>query len=170
VGTPKVVDPDGVTWNVRRRWYPWRRNMSFRELLAHAQSDDAEADAGQADAEKPEESSLPRNVVGKVFFVVLAAVVWVVFHVGKVLFYTAVVALFLVISVIELILELAVMPITLVLRLVGAAEWPVEIDRNGRHFGTRHAKDYGTAGELRDGLVGEIQAGELASDHQAAAA
>ncbi len=157
MGTPKVVDPDGITWNVRRRWYPWRRNMSLRELWAYTQSEDAEPE--QTDAVEPEDSSLPRNIVAKVFFVVLAAVVWVVYSLGKVLFYTAVVALFLVISVVELILEIIVMPITLALRVMGAAKWPVEIDRKGKHFGTRHAKDYGSAGELRDDLVGQIQAG-----------
>ena len=88
---------------MRRRWYPWRR-----------------------------------NIVAKVFFVVLAAIVWVVFHVGKVLFDTA--------------------------------KWPVEIDRKGKHFGTRRAKDYGAAGGLRDGLVAQIQAGRLVSDQQASAA
>ena len=61
--------------------------MSLRELWAYTQTDDAEPEPAQADAEKPEDSSLPRNVVAKVFLVVLAAIVWVVFHVGKVLFY-----------------------------------------------------------------------------------
>jgi hypothetical protein len=54
--------------------------------------------------------------------------------------------------------------------LIGAAKWPVEIDRKGKHFGTRRAKDYGAAGELRDGLVAQIQAGRLVSDQQASAA
>jgi hypothetical protein len=170
VATPKVVDPDGITWNVRRRWYPWRRNMSLRELWAYTQSDDTDAEPDQTDAVEPEDSTLPRNIVAKVFFVVLAGIVWVVYSVGKVLFYTAVVALFLVISVIELILEIVVMPVTLILRAVGAAKWPVEIDRRGKHFGTRHAKDYGAAGELRDGLVAQIQAGRLAPDQQTSAA
>jgi hypothetical protein len=170
VGTPEVVDPHGIAWNVHRRWYPWRRNMSLRELWAHTQSDDTDAEPEKTDAVESEDSSLPRNIVAKVFLVVLAAVVWVVFHVGKVLFYTAVVALFLAISVIELILEIIVMPVTLVLRVIGATKWPVEIHRKGKHFGTRHAKDYGAAGELRDGLVTQIREGKLVSDQQASAA
>lgn len=169
MGTGNVVDPAGVAWIVRRRWYPWRRNMSLRELLAYTKND-TQQEPEATDAEKPEESSLPRNVVAKVFFVVLAAIVWVVYGVGKMLFYMAVVVLFLIISLMELVLELLVMPITLVLRVLGVSRWPVEIDRQGKHFGTRHAKDYGAAGELRDGLVEQIQGGDLPSDQQASAA
>jgi hypothetical protein len=141
--------------------------MSLRDLWASTQK---ESEPEPTDEATPEDSALPRNVVAKVFFVVLAAVVWVVFHVGKVLFYAAVVALFLVISLIELALELVVMPVTLALRLVGVARWPVEVVRHDKHVDTRHAKDYAAAGELRDDLVAQIRDGELAADQQASAA
>jgi hypothetical protein len=167
VGARIVVDPDGVTWNVRRRWYPWRRHMSLREFWTSTPTEPTPEPPEEAE---PEDSSLPRNVVAKVLLVALAAVVWVVYHVGKVLFYTVVVVLFLVISLIELALEIVVMPITLALRVVGAARWPVEIGRQGKHFGTRHAKDFPAAGELRDGLAARIQRGDPPSDQQASAA
>jgi uncharacterized membrane protein YgcG len=141
--------------------------MSIRELWATTQK---ESEPEPTDADEPEDSSLPRNIVAKVFFVVLAAIVWVVYSVGKVLFYTAVVVVFFVISLVELALELVVMPITLALRVLGMARWPVEIGREGRHFGTRHAKDYAAAGELRDGLATQIEGGHLPSDQQPSAA
>jgi uncharacterized membrane protein YgcG len=141
--------------------------MSIRELWATTQK---ESEPEPTDADEPEDSSLPRNIVAKVFFVVLAAIVWVVYSVGKVLFYTAVVVVFFVISLVELALELVVMPITLALRVLGMARWPVEIGREGRHFGTRHAKDYAAAGELRDGLATQIEGGDLPSDQQPSAA
>lgn len=141
--------------------------MSLRELWATTQKD---SPPEPTDAEAGEDSSLPRNVVAKAFFVVLAAIVWVVYSLGKVLFYTAVVVLFLVISVAELVLEIIVMPITLALRVLGLAHWPVEITRQGKHFGTRRAKDYAAAGELRDGLVAQIRVGDLPPDQQPSAA
>ncbi len=151
-----VVDPDGVQWTVRRRWYPWRRALSLRDLWSSTPGGrTADADA--------EESSLPKNFLLKAFFVVAAAIVWVIYSVGKLLFYTVVVVLFLVASVIELILALAVMPITLLLRLIGQGRWPVEIGRQGEHFGTRHAGDFAAAGELRDAMITEIERGVLPS-------
>ena len=61
------------------------------------------------------------------------------------------------------------MPIALVRRLIGAVKWPVEIVRQGKHFGTRQAKDCGAAGDLH-GLVTQIRNGGLASDQQTSAA
>lgn len=145
--------------------------MSMRELWAYTQNDSQnESEPSPTDAETPADSSLPRNIVAKVFFVVLAALVWVGYTVGKVLFFAAVVVLFFVISVIELVLELVVMPITLTLRVLGMARWPVEIGCQGKHFGTRHAKDYAAAGELRDGLATQIEGGDLPSRQHPSAA
>jgi hypothetical protein len=31
VATRQVVDPAGVHWRVRRRWYPWRRALPLRD-------------------------------------------------------------------------------------------------------------------------------------------
>lgn len=159
-----AVDPDGVEWSVRRRWYPWRRALSLRDLWS------ASPAGKKAGTEEPaEESTLPRNVVLKVFFIVAAAIVWIVYSVGKVLFYTAVVILFLAGSVIELVLAIIVMPITLLLRLIGQSRWPVEIGRQGEHVATRHAADFAAAGELRDGLLTDIGRGVLPTDSKSPA-
>jgi hypothetical protein len=163
-----AVDPDGVEWTVRRRWYPWRRALSLRDLWSSTPGGKkAEPDAGEAtDAE---ESSLPKNFLLKAVVIVAAAAVWIVYGAGKLLFYTAVVLLFLAGSLIELAFAVAIMPITLLLRLIGQARWPVEIGREGEHFGTRHAGDFAAAGELRDALITEIGRGVLPAAEAASA-
>jgi len=40
--SPAAVDPAGVEWSVRRRWYPWRRMLSLRDLWSSASREDAE--------------------------------------------------------------------------------------------------------------------------------
>jgi hypothetical protein len=153
-----IVDPDGVPWTVRRRWYPWRRALSLRDLVSNPPG---ATKAEPAESQPAEETALPRNVLLKALFIAAAAIVWVGYAVGKVLFYTAVVVLFLVGSVIELVLALVVMPITLLLRVIGQNSWPVEVSRQGEHVATRHAPDFAAAGELRDATIAEIERGEL---------
>ncbi len=164
-----TVDPDGLQWTVRRRWYPWRRALSLRDLWSATPGGKKADTSGSPEAAEPsdaEESSLPKNFLLKAFFIVAAAIVWVVYSVGKLLFYTVVVLLFLAGSVIELLLALAVMPITLLLRLIGQGLWPVEIGRQGEHFGTRHAEDFAAAGELRDAMIAETERGVLPVEHK----
>jgi hypothetical protein len=173
-----VVDPGGVQWTVRRRWYPWRRALSLRDLWSStpggkkAGGEEADGKKAEADADEAtgaEESALPKNFLLKVFVIVTAAAVWVVYGAGKLLFYTVVVLLFLAGSLVELALAVLVMPITLLLRLIGQARWPVEIGRHGEHFGTRHAGDFAAAGELRDKLITEIGSGVLPAAEKASA-
>lgn len=152
----KVVDPAGVTWRVSRRWYPWRRNFSLRDFLT---SEPKAEPAAPAEPVKADEPDLPKNIVGKVLFLLLGVVVWIVVGVSKVVFYTGVVVLFLAISLVELVLALLIMPIAVLLRLAGMARWPIEIGRGGKHFTTRHAGDFGAAGALRDRLAEDIAAG-----------
>ena len=154
-----AVDPDGVEWSVRRRWYPWRRALSLRDLWSSTPG--GKKTETETEATESEESTLPKNVLLKAFFIVAAAIVWVVYSVGKLLFYTAVVVLFLVGSIVELAVALVVMPITLLLRVIGQSRWPVEIGRQGEHVLTRHAEDFAAAGELRDGLIADIGRGLL---------
>ncbi|KQY07167.1 hypothetical protein ASD37_13905 [Mycobacterium sp. Root135] len=154
-----AVDPDGVEWSVRRRWYPWRRALSLRDLWSSTPG--GKKAASEADSTEPEESALPKNFLLKAFFIVAAAIVWVVYSIGKLLFYTAVVVLFLVGSIVELAVALVVMPIALLLRVIGQSRWPVEIGRQGEHVLTRHAEDFAAAGELRDGLLTDIGRGLL---------
>ena len=154
-----AVDPDGVEWSVRRRWYPWRRALSLRDLWSSTPG--GKKTESEADSTEPEESTLPKNFLLKAFFIVAAAIVWVVYSIGKLLFYTAVVVLFLVGSIVELAVALVVMPIALLLRVIGKSRWPVEIGRQGEHVLTRHAEDFAAAGELRDGLLTDIGRGLL---------
>lgn len=160
-----AVDPDGVEWSVRRRWYPWRRALSLRDLWSSTpggkKTELAKAEAEETGTAESEESTLPKNFLLKAFFIVAAAIVWVVYSVGKLLFYTAVVVLFLVGSIVELAVALMVMPIALLLRAIGQSRWPVEIGRQGEHVLTRHAEDFAAAGELRDGLITDIGRGLL---------
>jgi hypothetical protein len=140
--------------------------LSLRDLWASTpggkKTEESDADgADPEEAKDAEESTLPKNFLLKMFFIVAAAVVWVVYSAGKLLFYTVVVLLFLAGSVIELALAVIVMPITLLLRLIGQARWPVEIGRQGEHIATRHAGDFAAAGELRDTLLTEIGRGVL---------
>ena len=167
-----AVDPDGVEWSVRRRWYPWRRALSLRDLWSSTpggKKTETAADKTET-TEAEEESALPKNFLLKAFFIVAAAIVWVVFGVGKLLFYTAVVVLFLLGSVVELAAALTVMPIALLLRVIGQSRWPVEIGRQGEHVLTRHAEDFAAAGVLRDGLLTDIGRGLLPVVEKAPAA
>jgi len=155
-----AVDPDGIEWSVRRRWYPWRRALSLRDLWSSA-SGSGTTDAVAETADADEEPNLPKNVALKAFLVAIAAVLWVVYGVGKLLFYTGVALLFFVGSVVELAVALVVMPITLSLRVFGANGWPVDVVRQGEHVLTRRAKDFAEAGDVRDGLIADIGRGVL---------
>lgn len=153
-----IVDPAGVRWNVRRRWYPWRRTMSFRETWSSSPSEPGADDTGTA-ADTEGDAGLPRSVVLKAILLVLAGLVWVVLGIGKVLMYSVAALLFITISLAELALELVVMPVVLLLRLFGAARWPVQINRQGKHFATHYADDFAAANLLCDEVAGQIEVG-----------
>ncbi|KAA0099920.1 hypothetical protein CIW49_10265 [Mycolicibacterium sp. P1-18] len=155
--TSTVVDPGGVEWSVRRRWYPWRRALSLRDLWSSASG----ADEPEPETADEESAALPKNFLVTALLLVVAAIVWVGYGLGKLLFYTAVVALFLIGSVLELLVALVVMPIILLLRVFGRGRWPVEIGRQGKHVLTRHAEDFAAAGDLRDELIADIGRGVL---------
>ena len=171
--TRDVVDPAGVHWRVRRRWYPWRRALSFRDALSttpdEAPPTDPEAQVDAAASADSEDPDVPRNLVLRVLFYALGMVLWIVLGVAKVVFYVGVVALFVVISLLELVLELLVMPFVLLLRLVGGARWPVEITRQGKHFATKHASDLAEAASLRDELAQQLEGGTPLDERTSAA-
>ena len=77
----------------------------------------------------------------------------------KVLAYTVAAVLFVALSLLEFVLELAVLPIVMVLRLVGAARWPVDIARQGKHLATEYAAAPGEAAALQDELIARLEAG-----------
>jgi hypothetical protein len=159
VATRQVLDPAGVQWRVHRRWYPWRRALSFREAWSSSPSEPAAEAEPPAATEESSDEGLPRNVVLRVSLLVVAGLVWVVWGAAKVACYAVVIVLFVVVSLLELALELALMPFVVLLRLVGAARWPVEIVRQGKHFATKYAPDPGGAAMLRDTLAAQIEAG-----------
>ncbi|WP_029117235.1 hypothetical protein [Mycobacterium sp. URHB0044] len=166
----EVVDPAGIRWNVRRRWYAWHRLLSFRETLSNSPSEPAEPAPDAPADEESADSGLPRNVVLKVLLIVLAGLVWVLLGVGKILMYSAAIVLFVVLSLAELVLELLAMPVVLLLRLLGVARWPVQINRQGKHFATRYADGLASASALRDEVAGQIELGGLPSEDAAVAA
>lgn len=161
-----VVDPSGVRWRVRRRWYPWRRMFSVRDFLATDAAPTEPADEGS----EPTPPDLPKNVVAKVLFLLVGVVVWIVMGIGRVLLYAAVLLLFAAASLIEWLAELLVMPIAVLLRLFGIARWPVEIGSRGKHFATEHAGDFAAAGVLRDRMVADIAAGRTPPDERESSA
>ena len=159
-----VTSPDGVRWTVRRRWYPWRRAMSIRDTWNSTPDGTEAAQEGAvpegAEGESAEkDSGLPKNFLLKALFITLAAIVWVVIGVGKVLLYGTGAAIFIVISLAELALQLIVMPFALLLRATGASRWPVQINRDSKHFGTKYADGYESAAALRDDLAGRLEHG-----------
>ena len=169
MATRQVVDPEGVHWRVHRRWYPWRRALSFREAWSSSPSEPSADGEAPATTEESADDGLPRNVVLRVLLLVMAGLVWLLWGAAKVLFYTAVVILFVVASLLELALELVVMPFVMLLRLVGAGRWPVEIARQGKHFATKYAPDPTGAATLRDSLAAQLEGG-LPPDAQPTAA
>lgn len=152
-----VVDPAGVRWRVRRQWYPWRRRASLIEAWNSSPDEPAET----TPEGEPSDSSLPRNFLLKAILITVAFIVWAVVGIGKVLLYSVGALLFIAVSLIELAAELVVMPIVLLLRLLGAARWPVQINRKGEHFATRYAGDFAAATALRDEVAGQIEVGDL---------
>lgn len=154
------MDPAGVRWRVRRQWYPWRRRVSVLEAWNSSPDEPAEAEEATQEDESSD-SNLPRNFLLKALLVTLAFIVWAVMGIGKVLLYSVGALFFVAASLIELVAELVVMPIVLLLRLLGAARWPVQINRKGEHFATRYADDFAAAASLRDEVAGQIEAGSL---------
>jgi hypothetical protein len=144
--------------------------LSFRETLSNSPSDPEEPAPPAPDAEESADSGLPRNVVLKVLLVALAGIVWVLLGVGKLLVYSVAIVLFVVLSLAELALELIVLPLVVLLRLLGVARWPVQINRQGKHFATRYADDLAAASALRDEVAGQIELGSLPSEDAAVAA
>jgi len=134
--------------------------MSLREAWSSSPDEPAEAAETTPEGE-PSDSGLPRNFLLKAVLICLAAVVWIVLGIGKVLLYSVAALLFVAISLVELVAELVAMPFALLLRLLGAARWPVQINRQGKHFATRYADDFAAATALRDEVAGQIELGSL---------
>lgn len=155
-----VSGSDGVTWTVRRRWLPWRGPVSFREMW-HSPSEKT-ADVEDVAAEDPPGAAL------RVLQLTVGLVLWVIVYGGKAIL-IALAAVFMVsLWLINLMLQLLALPFVLIARACGLARWPVQIDRQYKHFRTEHAPNLRDAAALRDDLAAKLSAGTLDGMHETA--
>lgn len=152
----RLVTPDGATWTVRRRWLPWRRPISLREMLHSPSTDDTNTDATPAqEAKEP-------GIVLRVLQLTVGVVLWLIIGAGKLIFYTLAVVLVLVIWLLDSALQLVVLPFILLARATGLARWPVQVERDYKHVRTEYADGFAAAQTLREDLSGQVAAGAIA--------
>ena len=152
----RLVAPDGATWTVRRRWLPWRRPISLREMM-HTPADPP---ADGAEAAPVEETAEP-GVVLRVLQLTVGLTLWLIIGAGKLIFYTLAVVLVLVIWLLDTALQLVVLPVMLIARAAGLARWPVQVEREHKHVRTEYADGFAAAETLRDDLSGQVEAGTI---------
>ena len=80
---------------------------------------------------------------------------------GKAVIIAVVALIVVVLSLADFILQLLVMPFVLLARAFGVMRWPVQIEREMKHFRTEHADGFEAAAALCDELVSQIQSGAL---------
>jgi hypothetical protein len=159
-GPARVTDPDGKTWTVRRRWFPWRRALSLRSLW-HSTPDDEKPDAEQAPAA---DSSKSGNLFLTVVLGTIGMLLWLVITAGKAVLILLAATLAVVLSMADLVLQLLVMPFVLLARAGGVMRWPVQVEREHQFVRTEYADGFDAAALLRDGLSTQIQRGELPAE------
>ena len=152
-GPSRVTGPDGETWTVRRRWFPWRRALSLRALW-HSTPDGDKAD------EAATESTGPTNPV----LAVIGVLLWLVIAAGKAVLIVLAAVVAITLSVSDLIVQLVVMPFVLLARACGMLQWPVQVDRKHQFVRTEFAGGFDAAAALRDDLSAQIQRGELVAE------
>lgn len=152
-GPSRVTGPDGTSWTVRRRWFPWRRALSLRTLW-HSTPD------GDKPAEEPSESTGPTNPV----LAVIGVLLWLVITAGKAVFILLVAVVAIALSAIDLVLQLLVMPFVLLARACGVLRWPVQVEREHQFVRTEFADGFDAAAALRDDLSTQIQRGEMPAE------
>jgi hypothetical protein len=158
-GLARVTAPDGSTWTVRRRWYPWRRALGLQAIWhGIPDSKPSETSTGSTDA------TSSRNPIVRGILVVLGALIWLVMQAGKAVIIAVVALVVVVLSLADLILQLLVMPFVLLARAFGVMRWPVQIEREKKHFRTEHADGFDAAADLCDDLAARIQSGALAPE------
>jgi hypothetical protein len=159
-GIARVTAPDGSTWTVRRRWFPWRRALSLQAIW-HGIPDDKPSDTTATSTDDPES---PGNPIVHAILVGLAAVIWLVIQAGKAALIALAALIAVTLSLADLMLQLLVMPFVLLARAFGVMQWPVQIEREKKHFRTEHADGFDAAATLRDELAAQIQSGALAPE------
>jgi hypothetical protein len=152
-GPSRVAGPDGETWTVRRRWFPWRRALSLRALW-HSTPD------GNKPDEAATESTGPTNPV----LAVIGVLLWLVITAGKAVLIVLAAVVAITLSVSDLIVQLVVMPFVLLARACGILRWPVQMDRKHQFVRTEFADGFDAAAALRDDLAKQIQRGELVAE------
>ncbi len=157
-----VADASGVTWGVRRRWLPWRRPLSLREMW-HSSSDSAAATESSPEAPEAEEDT--SGPVWRFLQLTVGLAVWAIIGAGKLVFILGAAVLVLVVWLLDTTIQLAVLPFVLIARALGVARWPVQIDRDYAHFRTERADGFASAAALRDQVAAQIVAGTLAGMH-----
>jgi hypothetical protein len=158
-GMARVTAPDGSTWTVRRRWYPWRRALSLQTIW-HGIPDNKPSET----TTDSDDSTSSRNPVVRAILVVIGALIWLVMQAGKAVIIAVVALIVVVLSLADLILQLLVMPFVLLARAFGVMRWPVQIEREKKHFRTEHADGFDAAAALCDDLAARIQFGALAPE------
>jgi hypothetical protein len=109
-------------------------------------------------------TSLPGNPIVHAILVGLAAVIWLVIQAGKAALIALAALIAVTLSLADLMLQLLVMPFVLLARAFGVMQWPVQIEREKKHFRTEHADGFDAAATLRDELAAQIQSGALAPE------
>ena len=152
----RLVAPDGATWTVRRRWLPWRRPISLREMMQSPSDPSSEG----TDAAPLEENAEP-GIALRILQLTVGVVLWLIIGAGKLIFYTLAVVLVLVIWLLDTALQLVVLPAMLIARATGVARWPVQVEREYKHVRTEYADGFTAAETLRADLSGQVEAGAI---------
>jgi hypothetical protein len=154
-GPSRVTGPDGKTWTVRRRWFPWRRALSLRALwLSTPDSDMPDDDATRTESTES----------GNPVLAVIGVLLWLVITAGKAALILLAAVVAIVLSVTDLVLQLGVMPFVLIARACGVMRWPVQVEREHQFVRTEFADGFEAAAVLREDLSAQIQRGELVAE------
>ncbi|MGV0815821.1 hypothetical protein ABQF34_28045 [Mycolicibacterium boenickei] len=150
-GKVRVKGPDGNSWTVRRRWFPWRPALLLTKLWLSIPDDDKTPETIGAMRHESKSSDVSTEFAISVVLQPITALI----ELGRFML----LILVLVISLMDLAIQLLVMPAVLLARTLGVIGWPVQIDLEKRHFHTARASGFGAAAVLRDELASIIRQG-----------
>ena len=160
-GPSRVTGPDGKSWTVRRRWFPWRRALSLRSLWHSTPDSDTPAEDAKPESSEPEKSG---NLFLTIVLGTIGGLIWLVITAGKAVLILLAAVLAITLSMVDLVLQLLVMPFVLLARVCGMMRWPVQVEREHQFVRTELADGFDAAAALRDDLSMQIQRGELMAD------
>ncbi len=125
---PEVQDATGATWNVKRRWLPWKPRP--RDVSDFATGEDI-------DAFGDDPISL---VIGLIFAIAILPILIVI-------------GVFLA----EILLLLLVIPVAMLLRIAFIRSWPIEVWQGKRLMEQESVKGWRASSERIHDLVNEIR-------------